>query len=367
MILDSFSTHRGTGFVPQTPPPTAPHPVQMLPAPHQSHSPFPFLWSHCGEKPPGLNTSSMFWALLARPPGWLWAGGADAHHSPPADTHRQLLQPQPRGLERALAKITARQNQEPAKTKSQLRPNTSWEPGIALATLHCLGTNFPARGPPAPLPGCAMGRVNVGKAGFGPSSAVAQGMGVHCHILPQAAQHSQQRPSTSMDSRSQHGCPVCAEPLGWFWCPAIQRVSAAVPDPAWCHCCSLLGTPQPARIGPPGDGDPVKWLLPELLPNILVPNGLWEHSLCLPWSSWAGTWSHGLGAPHPLAWYWSGLGGCSHLGLTMANWAPCPHQLGLGPPWAGSGHVRRATALGPLGTKGWSWAMQLGMVGHGWT
>lgn len=138
-------------------------------------------------------------------------------------------------------------------------------------------------------------------------------------------------------------------------------------DPAWCHYCPLLGTAQPARIGPPGDGDPVGCLLPELLPNILVPNAFGSHSLCPPWSPWAGTWSHCLGASHTLAWYWSGLGGCSHVGLTTADWALCSHQLGLGPPWAGPGHVCGAAALRPLGTRGWSWAVQLGMVGHKWT
>lgn len=52
MTLDSFSSHRGSGILPQpvTPSPTAPHPVPMLPALRQSHSPFPFLCSHCGEK-----------------------------------------------------------------------------------------------------------------------------------------------------------------------------------------------------------------------------------------------------------------------------------------------------------------------------
>lgn len=109
-------------------------------------------------------------------------------------------------------------------------------------------------------------------------------------------------------------------------------------DPAWCHYCPLLGTAQPARIGPPGDGDPVGSLLLELLPNILVPNAFGSHSLYPPWSPWAGTWSHCLGASHTLAWYWSGLGGCSQWGsprptgpsvLTSWGWAHPGLDLGM--------------------------------------
>lgn len=128
-------------------------------------------------------------------------------------------------MEIALAKITARQNQEPAKTRSLLQPNTSWEPGIALpchALLpwHKLSRTWHPEQHCLAMPRAGQTRE---KLRFGPNSAMAHGRGVHCHVLPQAAQHSQQRHSTSPDFRPQQGCPVCAEPLGWFWCPAVTE------------------------------------------------------------------------------------------------------------------------------------------------
>lgn len=91
-------------------------------------------------------------------------------------------------------------------------------------------------------------------------------------------------------------------------------------------------------------------LLPELLPNILVPSAS-GHTACA---------LHGPPeqTPGPTAWVplnpglvleWTG--GFSHLGLTMSDWAPCFHQLWLGPPQAGPGHVCRAAAFGHKGLE----------------
>lgn len=186
----------------------------------------------------------MFWALLAGPPGLAVGGGCGCTSQPPGEpgTHRQLFQPQPCGMEIALAKITARQNREPAKTESPPKPRArqNQEPASAkhqlgarnspgLATLRCLGTNFPARGTPSIAAWPCHGQGESGKSWV---LALIQQWLVGGGCIPMFFPRKPSIPSRGTAPPhilSPSRAAQCAEPLGWFGCAAVQRVSAGRP------------------------------------------------------------------------------------------------------------------------------------------
>lgn len=118
LILDSFSTPKGSGFLPQAvpPSPTAPHPVHMLPAPQ----PFPLPLQ--GKTTRFKHFCHVLSAFGQTPPAGC-GQGSDAHHSPPAEPGTlpgSCFDRSPAGWKLPLLKLQPAKSKSPPKARAHL-------------------------------------------------------------------------------------------------------------------------------------------------------------------------------------------------------------------------------------------------------